>query len=164
LSTEAFRALFGRYGRAVGRMLRTSLPDGYFHVSARGVAQRGQLFRDDDDRSTFVGLLTRSADAHRWTCHAYCLMGTHYHLVLETASDALSAGLQRLNWLYAMRFNTKYELFGAVFANRFSARVIESEEYLYEACSYVLLNPVKAGLCDRSDEWPWSFSRFGLAA
>jgi putative transposase len=63
-----------------------------------------------------------------------------------------------------MRFNTKYELFGAVFANRFSARVIESEEYLYEACSYVLLNPVRAGLCDRSDEWPWSFSRFGLAA
>jgi len=47
-----------------------------------------------------------------------------------------------------------------LFAGRYSARSIENEQYLYEACSYVLLNPVKARLCDRVEEWPWSYSRF----
>jgi putative transposase len=146
----------------MGRVLRTSLPDGYFHVSARGVARRGQIFRDDDDRSEFLQLLDESAARYDWTCHARCLMGTHYHLVLETTREALSTGLHRLNWLYAMRFNAKYLLFGHLFSGRFSARVIESEEYLHDACAYVLLNPVRAGLCDRVEQWPWSYYRHGL--
>ena len=148
----------------MGRVLRTSLPDGYFHVSARGIAQRGHIFRDDDDRSAFLDLVADSGDTHSWTCHAHCLMGTHYHLVLETTREALSAGLHRLNWRYAMRFNSKYRLFGHLFAGRYSARVVESEEYLHDACAYVLLNPVRAGLCDRIEQWPWSYYRHGLDA
>jgi REP element-mobilizing transposase RayT len=89
-------------------------------------------------------------------------MGTHYHLVLETSCDRLSSGLQQLNWLYAMHFNTRYGLFGHLLADRFSTRAIEGDEYLFEACAYVLLNPVKAGLCDRVEDWPWSYSRFGV--
>jgi putative transposase len=145
----------------VGRVLRTNLPDGYFHVAVRGVAARGQIFRDDDDRETFLALLRHAGRKHGWTCHAYCLMGTHYHLVLETKRDRLSSGLHRLNWHYAMYFNGRRGLFGHVFADRFSSGVIESEEYLLEACAYVLLNPVKAGLCDRVEDWPWSYSRYG---
>jgi putative transposase len=97
-----------------------------------------------------------------WTCHALCLMGTHYHLVVETRRESLSSGLRWLNWLYAMHFNTKHGLFGHVFATRFSARAIESEQYLHEACTYVLLNPVRAGLCNRVEKWPWSYSRCGI--
>jgi putative transposase len=141
---------------------RTSLPDGYFHVAARGVDARGSIFRDDDDRKTFLALMRHAARRHRWACHAYCLMGTHYHLVLETRRASLSSGLHRLNWLYALHYNGKYGRFGHVFADRFSARVIESEEYLFEACAYVLLNPVKAGLCESVEDWPWSYSRFGV--
>jgi putative transposase len=47
------------------------------------------------------------------------------------------------------------------FSERFSTRVIESEDYLFDACTYVLLNPIRAGLCDRVEEWPWSYSRYG---
>jgi putative transposase len=146
----------------MGRVTRSSLPDGYFHVAARGVATRGDIFRDDSDRMTFLDLLWRAARRSRWRCEAYCLMGTHYHLVLGTRRRDLSSGLHWLNWLYARRFNQKHGLFGHLFADRFSARTIESEEYLYDACSYVLLNPVKAGLCQRVEEWRWSFSRFGV--
>jgi putative transposase len=144
----------------MGRVPRTVLPDGYFHVAARGVAARGRIFRDDDDRETFLALMRDAARRHRWKCHAYCLMGTHYHLVLETRREGLSTGLHWLNWLYAMYFNRKHDLFGHVFADRFSTRSIESEEYLFEACAYVLLNPVKAGLCERVEDWPWSYSRY----
>jgi putative transposase len=146
----------------MSRVLRSSLPDGFLHVSARGVASRGEIFRDDPDRKMFLGLLANAAASYDWTCHAFCLMGTHYHLVLDTLCVNLSRGLHRLNWLYAIHFNEKYGLFGHLFADRFSARVIESEDYLYDACAYVLLNPVKSGLCDRVEEWPWSFSRYGV--
>jgi REP element-mobilizing transposase RayT len=145
----------------MGRVPRTALPDGYFHVSARGVAGRGHLFEDDGDRRLFLELLAQSVERHDWTCHALCLMGTHYHLVLETRRDALSAGLHRMHWRYATGYNAKRKLFGHVFASRYSSRVIESEQYLRDACTYVLLNPVRAGLCRRPDEWPWAYSRYG---
>lgn len=148
----------------MARVPRTSLPDGFFHVFSRGIASAEPLFRDDDDRDTFFDLVWRTADRDGWTCHAICVLGSHYHLVLETRRVSLSSGLRRLNWLYAMHFNVKHGGFGHVFAKRFSSRAIEGEQYLYDACTYVLLNPVKAGLCDRIDEWPWSYSSHGLHA
>jgi putative transposase len=148
----------------MARVHRSSLPDGYFHVVARSVKAAGLVFRDGEDRDLFLELTWRTARKHRWTCHAICVLGSHYHLVLETRRAELSSGLHRLNWLYAMFFNAKYESFGHVFAERFSARVIENDEHLYEACAYVLLNPVKAGLCEHVEDWPWSYCSFGLHA
>jgi putative transposase len=101
---------------------------------------------------------------HAWICHAYCLMTTHYHLILEATRSALSNGLCELNGMYARLFNQRHGRFGHLFADRYSTRVIGSQEYLYEACSYVLLNPVRAGLCDRIEDWPWSHSRIGLGS
>jgi putative transposase len=142
-------------------VLRSSLPDGFFHVTARGVFG-GRLFVDDSDRRGFIHLLALCAKTFDWNCHAYCLMSTHYHLVLSARQGDLSAGVQRLHSCHARGFNRRHLRYGALFAERFSARVIETEEYLYDACAYVLLNPVKAGLCTRADEWPWSYSSFGL--
>ncbi len=96
---------------------------------------------------------------YEWLIHAFTLLSTHYHLVVETTRRSLSEGLFRLNGAYAHRFNKRHERFGHVFAERFRARVIESEDYLYDACAYVTQNPVAAGLCDAPEEWPWSYSR-----
>jgi putative transposase len=148
---------------AMARVNRTSLPDGYFHVVSRGVFTT-EVFRDAVDRRLFVRLLRSCEDVNRWTCHAFCLMTTHYHLVVESARQELSRGVQRLNGRYAVTFNKRHGRYGHLFAERFSARLIESEEYLFDACAYVALNPVKAGLCNRPEDWEWSYSRFGLAA
>jgi REP element-mobilizing transposase RayT len=137
------------------------LGDGLFHVVSRGVCNT-DVFVGDDDRVRFLQLLVRSETRHGWTCHAYTLMSSHYHLVVET-TEGLSRGLCELNGAYARAFNRRHSRYGHVFAERFAARKIESEAYLYDACSYVLLNPVRAGLCDRVEEWPWSYSRFGVA-
>lgn len=147
----------------MGRVNRSSLPDGYFHVFSRATFEP-ELFRDDGDRRYFLRLLASCERLHAWTCHAFCLMTTHYHLVVEARREDLSSGAERLNGRYARGFNRRYGRFGHLFAERFSVRVIESEEYLFQACSYVVLNPVQAGLCMRAEEWPWSYSRFGLAA
>lgn len=148
----------------MSRVPRSLLPDGYFHVSARGVDRTTPLFQDADDRRAFLRYLHRTVDRHQWTCHALCLMTTHYHLVLECTREQLSSGLCWLNGVYAMRFNRRHCRFGHVFGGRFSARAIDNEEYLREACAYILLNPVKAGLCEAAEDWPWSYSRHRLAA
>jgi putative transposase len=147
----------------MSRVARSSLPDGFFHVASRG-ALGSAIYLDDTDRIAFLDLLRRCERRRRWRCHAYCLMTTHYHLVLESRRVELSHGLHWLNWLYAWEFNKRHGRFGHLFADRFSARWIDNEEYLFEACAYVVLNPVKAGLCDRAEQWPWSYCRFGLEA
>lgn len=147
----------------MAKLLRSSLPDGFFHVVARGVFG-ARIFLDDGDRRAFVRLLERCAKRYRWECWAYCLMTTHYHVVLEASRQDLSDGVRQVNGCHARSFNQRHARYGCLFAERFSSRVVESEEYLLEACAYVLLNPVKAGLCSSVEEWPWSFSRFGLHA
>ncbi|HEU0303879.1 MAG TPA: hypothetical protein VFR32_04795 [Gaiellaceae bacterium] len=143
------------------RVARTSLPDGHFHVYARGTFGT-PVFFDDHDRSVFVTALKSCVQRHRWTCHAYTLLSTHYHVVLEATRAQLTAGVHRLNTRHAQHVNARHGRFGHVFAERFSARVIESEDYLYDACAYVLQNPVHAGLCDRPEDWPWSYCRFEI--
>jgi putative transposase len=147
----------------MSKLLRSNLPDGFFHVVARGVFG-ARLYLDDADRRDFIRLLDRCTERYRWECSAYCLMTTHYHLVLEARRKDLSDGVQHLNGCHARSFNLRHGRYGALFSERFSARVVESEEYLFEACAYVILNPVKAGLCESAEEWPWSFCSFGLDA
>jgi putative transposase len=143
------------------RVPRTSLPDGFFHAFARGVDRSTPLFRDRKDRNSFLRLLRTAVEPFEWTFHAFCVMSTHYHLVLETSQPQLSRGLQWVNGAYAREFNRRHERFGHVFGGRFDARSIDSEEYLYDACVYVIENPVRAGLCKTADQWPWSYSRYG---
>jgi putative transposase len=143
------------------RLLRTTLPEGYFHAYGRAV-YGGVLFDDDADHRLFLKLLMRTAKRCAWELHALCLMTTHYHLVLESTVEHLATGMQWLNGVYAQRFNKRHERFGHVFAGRYGSWAIETEEYAERACEYVLLNPVRAGLCDRAADWPWNGSRRGF--
>lgn len=143
------------------RVPRSFLPDGFFHIWTRGVAG-GVAFRDGADRTELLRLLGLSVRRHGWELYAACVLSTHYHLVLDASVKALSDGMHRLNWRYALHYNERYGTFGHVFAERFKSRAILDETRLFDTCSYVLLNPVKARLCQRTDEWPWSYSRYGL--
>ena len=100
--------------------------------------------------------------AFEWECLAFCLMTTHYHLVLETTRQNLSDGMQMLNGDYAQGFNGKYERWGHVFGDRYWSRALADTDELERSCEYVLENPVRAGLCRDSSEWPWSACRVEL--
>jgi putative transposase len=143
----------------VARPLRRNLPDGFFHVTARGVAH-ARIFLDDHDRRHFLALLAGTVRSCDWRCHAFCLMTTHYHLVLETTRERLSRGVQRLNGRHAEAFNARHARRGHLFGGRFASWIIGSDQHLHETCRYVLLNPVRAGLCGSPEEWRWSASRF----
>jgi putative transposase len=140
----------------VARRSRGSLPDfGVFHVTARGVGD-SLIYTDDTDRRRFLSLLGRAAKRFHWTCHAYCLMNTHYHLVVEARREALSRGMARLNGRYAQEYNDRHGRHGHLFGGRFVSYLVDSEEHFDSALRYVLDNPVRAGLCLTPEAWQWS--------
>ena len=139
------------------RVLRTSLPDGFFHVTARGV-DGAAIVRDPRDGQLYVHLLARTIARYRWECHAYCLMPNHVHAVVDATQQELSAGVQYLHGTYALAFNRRHRRTGHLFGARFSSWIVETERHLSNACRYVYLNPVRAGLCARPEDWPWSGS------
>ncbi len=139
----------------MARQPRNQLGDGIFHVTARGVA-KCTIFYDAGDFRLCVCLLHDAAELFAWHLHTWCLMPNHYHLVVEAPQPWLSDGMHRLNGRYAQAFNQRYERVGHLFQSRFGAWLIESEDHLANTCEYVLQNPVRAGLVDRADRWPWS--------
>ena len=164
LSGTDRRVTSRRYARTVrGRLPRYVFPDGTFHVCTRGV-DGTPIYRDDHDRLFFLALFGDVVRRNEWIVHTFCLMTNHYHLVVESLRDELSAGLHRLNGVYAQRFNGRHLRTGHLFGDRFWSGLIEDDEELEETCAYVLANPVRAGLCDEPADWPWSGSRTERAA
>jgi putative transposase len=138
---------------------------GLFHVFTHSVWAADALFRDDDDRLNFLRELALAGARTGWTCLGYCLMTTHYHLVLEVGTGALPQGMHSLNFRYASWFNFRHAMKGHVHGRRYGSRRIVDDDDLLEAYKYVARNPVEAGLCRRPEDWPWSSYRaaIGLA-
>ncbi len=142
----------------MARPLRLEFAGALYHVTARG-NRREMIFEDDSDRLVFLeGLSTVCREAN-WLCHAYCLMGNHYHLLLETPESNLSKGMRQLNGCYSQSFNRRHGRCGHVFQGRYSAVLIEKQAYLLELARYIVLNPVRARMVHTAEEWPWSSYR-----
>ncbi|HWB23141.1 MAG TPA: transposase [Gaiellaceae bacterium] len=137
---------------------RAFVDHGIYHVASRG-SDRQPLFSFDGDRSTFLERLTSIVERYELACVAYCLMGNHYHLVVQTPDSRLSRALQELHGGYSRHFNRVHGRSAHLFRNRFLARLIDGDAYLLAACRYVARNPVRAGLCGRASDWPWSSYR-----
>lgn len=139
----------------MARQLRLEYPGALHHVTARGNEQQ-TIFHDETDRRHFLTLFGREILQQQWRCYAYCLMGNHYHLLLETPEPNLSRGMRRLNGSYTQRFNWRHQRVGHLLQGRFKSLLVERESYLLELCRYVVLNPVRAGMVVSPQEWTWS--------
>jgi putative transposase len=142
----------------VGRDPRPQIPGGIYHLMTRGV-RRTAIFRSPDDYRYFLALFGNDATGRGWRCFSYCLMPNHYHLLVETPNPDLSLGMHRLNSGFARWFNDGYLLVGHVFEARFRSVVVEEDEHLVEVARYLVMNPVRGGLCEQPAEWPWSSFR-----
>ena len=134
------------------------VPGGFFHITARGIRQL-PIFHDNWDYIAWVAGLERTVEAFEWRCYAYCAMPNHIHLVIRTLEKTRGAGMRHLNGSYAQRFNSRYDGCGHVFEGRYRAKPIEDDSHLKECCRYVVLNPVRAGICKRPEDWRWSSYR-----
>jgi putative transposase len=126
-----------------------------FHVTTRSPARRA-ILPNDDARAACLALVKRTCARYRWQCHAYCVMSTHYHLLLTTLEENLSRGMQWLNGLYGTDFNEAYASHGHVFGARFTSVHVKSEAHLLRVVSYIAMNPVGAGLRRRPEDWKFS--------
>jgi REP-associated tyrosine transposase len=142
----------------MARPLRLQFPGGIYHVTARG-NDRQAIFEDDADCSRFLIVLASVVARYHVRCHAYCLMGNHYHLLLETPDGNLSGAMRQLNGVYTQRFNRRHERCGHVLQGRFGAQLVDGHAYLHEVCRYIVLNPVRAGLVSHPRDWRWSSFR-----
>jgi REP element-mobilizing transposase RayT len=131
---------------------------GIHHVTNRGT-RRTAIFVDDEDRRFFLRRLQWVGERRGWSCLSYCLMTNHVHLVVETARPTLGAGMRDLLSLYARVFNDRHGLSGTTFEARFGSRLVRSDEHFAQLLRYVALNPVKAGLVAKPEDYPWSSHR-----
>ena len=139
----------------MGRNPRPQAENTVYHVTARG-NRRAPIVHDDLDRAAFLGMYQDVATLLDWDTYAYCLMTNHFHFVLRTSDANIAVGMHRLNSRWAHRYNRRYLFTGHVFERRYSSRLVTSDEQLLAAIRYVVLNPVRAGLCDHPSEWEWS--------
>jgi REP element-mobilizing transposase RayT len=140
------------------RQPRLEYPGALYHVTARGV-QKSAIYLDDLDRACFLGLIGRALSSCDARAFAFCMMGNHYHLVLQTAAPNLSTLMRRINSAYSLAFNRRHGRSGHVFEGRFHAVHVDRDAYLLEVCRYVDLNPVRAGLRESPLHWRWSSYR-----
>jgi putative transposase len=141
--------------RAMARPLRIEFPGALYHITSRG-DRREHIFEDDADRLRFLDTLAEVVARFHWLCHAYCLMGNHYHLLVETPEANLSKGMRHLNGVYTQASNRRHGRTGHVFQGRFKAILVAKDSYLLELARYVVLNPVRAGMVEQPGDWAWS--------
>lgn len=139
----------------MARPLRLELNGALYHVTSRGDG-REDIFLTDQDRLAWLETLAQVCERFNWTCHAYCQMTNHYHVVIETPDANLSKGMRQLNGVYTQRFNRLHQRVGHVFQGRFKAILVEKDGYLLELARYVVLNPLRAKMVRRIEQWPWS--------
>jgi putative transposase len=129
---------------------------GLFHVYTHCVWVTRELYRRDEDRLDFLRNLARVTERLQWTCLAYCLMTSHYHLIVDVGDGALPKAMHSLNLPYVRNFNRRYGLRGHLQFAPYGARRIVGDADLAYRFKYVVNNPVEAGLCEKAGDWPWS--------
>lgn len=129
------------------RKLRVEYEGAIYHVMNRG-DRREPIFVDEEDREQFIGTLGEACGKTGWQVHAYCLMGNHFHLVVETPRANLVAGMRWFLGTYTARFNRRHKVFGHLFSGRYKSLVVDGSGtgYLKSVCDYVHLNPARAKL------------------
>lgn len=139
----------------MSRPPRIEVAGGVHHVVARG-NERKLIYRDASDRERFLEVLAHVCGRTGWRPLCYCLMGNHYHLLLRTPEANLQRGMRQLNGVYAQWFNRRYRRHGHLFQGRYKAVLVQADSHLLSAVRYIVRNPLRAGLCERVEQWPWT--------
>jgi len=142
------------------RPLRITVSNLPFHVLDRG-NNRQIIFHDDEDFIYFLKLLKRYKKELKFKLYHFCLMSNHIHLMIEpTVEGSLPKIMMRLTLAYSSFFNKKYRGVGHVWQGRYKSSLVDKEDYFIWCGLYVELNPVRAGLVARPENWRWSSYNF----
>jgi putative transposase len=135
----------------------------YYHLYNRG-NNHASIFRETENYRYFLRLLEKYLPPDRVEIIAYCLMPDHYHLLVCPRDDSLSKLMQPLLLAYTNAVNRRYGRAGSLFQGRFKVRLIGNNEYLLHLSRYIHLNPVRAGLTKKAEDWEFSSYRAYLGS
>ena len=139
----------------MARQLRIEYDGAFYHVTSRG-NQRGKIFWDDRDRERLRTILERTKERYGYLLHGYVFMSNHYHLLIETPRANIKQIMQNINTSYTVFVNRRYRRFGHLFQGRYKAFIVDKERYLLGLGRYIHLNPVRAGVVRRPEDFRWS--------
>ncbi|HID94316.1 MAG TPA: hypothetical protein EYP60_09525 [bacterium (Candidatus Stahlbacteria)] len=139
----------------MARQLRIEFEGAFYHITSRGNL-RERIFFDEKDRERFLQILKRTKERYGYLLHAYALMDNHYHLLIETPRANISQIMQNINTSYSVYINKKYQRHGHLFQGRFKGITVEKENYLVSLSRYIHLNPVRARIVSRPEEYRWT--------
>jgi len=130
-------------------------PGALYHVMLRGNAKQ-TIFGDERAYHQFEKILAEGLDEHKHRLHAYCWMGNHIHMLLQSADQPISGMMKVLSQRYTQWFNKRHDRSGHLFQGRYKALMVDADSYLLELVRYIHLNPVRAELVEQVDDYPWS--------
>lgn len=125
------------------------------HLVTRGV-NRQCIFISDLERNVFVGWMREAFLRHGANILSYCLMPNHVHILVAVGAVPIGRAMHDLLTRYSLLFNARYERVGHLFENRFKERPVTDIKYLINASAYIHLNPVRAALVRKPEDWGWS--------
>jgi len=133
------------------RQPRLDTPGTLHHIIGRGI-ERAKIFRKEEDRIDFINRLAELCREEAVIVYAWALMSNHYHLLVRTGKQPLSASMRRLLTGYVVNFNRRHKRYGHLFQNRYKSIVCEDDPYLLELTRYIHLNPLRAGIVGSLNE------------
>ena len=140
----------------MGRNGRSFYPGTPTHMTCHGVDDQ-PIFLSDLDRYELLALLRKTTERIGWQVLCWCLMTTHYHLLVVVPDDPrVSWAMQTVNSVYARELNARHRRRGHLFGDRFTDTLVESDPQAERTIEYILENPVRAGMVKRIEDWPWS--------
>lgn len=139
----------------MARALRIEYEGAVYHVTVRG-NERRKIFFSKRDYEKFKEYLGEAKEKYRFLLHAYVLMTNHYHLIIETPEKNLSKIMHYLNSSYTTYTNIKRKRSGHLFQGRYKSIVVDKDSYLLELSRYLHLNPVRAHMVQKPEEYPYS--------
>jgi putative transposase len=117
------------------------------------------IFSGNGDYDLFVHLLRESSQAWNVRVAAFCLMTTHYHLLIQTPEANLSRCMRHVDGVYTQRYNRAHRCDGPLFRGRYRAILVEADTYLLQVLKYIHRNPLRAGVVQNLEAYEWSSHR-----
>lgn len=137
------------------RQKRIWFPGAFYHVMSRG-NRRTTLFKGTADYMNFLEYIKKAKELYNFKIHSICLMTNHFHISIETKDVELWKIMHRILHPYSMEFNRKYDFSGHLFESRYTSCLIEDDSYFLEVSRYIHLNPVKAQIVTKPQDYRYS--------
>lgn len=140
------------------RAARKTANSGIYHIMMRGI-NRQIIFEEHEDYEKMRQIIMECREKSGFELYGYCLMSNHIHLLIKENKEPLGIIFRRIGSRYVYWYNTKYGRAGHLFQDRFRSEPVDTDDYLLTVLRYIHRNPVKAGVADRPEDYPYSSFR-----